>query len=91
MSTLHVALADAPTDVLVHLVDDGPATISGLATALAPPDTASPVAVVSYAIDLLRRLGYVKGHSDGGYKWAATVAGVDAVADARVAAAEVAS
>lgn len=84
MSTLKVRLADAPTDVLVHLVDHGPATVADLA-ALAPDGCVEPRATISYAVDLLRRMGLIRG---GGatYQWAATDEGVKAVRDARAAA-----
>jgi hypothetical protein len=85
MSTIKVRLADVPTDVLVHLVDHGPATISTLA-ALAPEGTVESKAAVSYAIDLLRRMGLVQGNG-ATYRWAATDEGVKAVRDARAAAA----
>jgi len=81
VSTIKVSLADAPTDVLVYLVDNGPATISVIAAAVAPPEAVSPASIVSYAIDLLRRIGYVKGNDR--YEWAATVDGINAVAEAR--------
>jgi len=81
MSTIKVRLADCPTDVLVHLVDNGPATISVIAAAVAPPEAVSPASNVSYTIDLLRRIGYVKGNDR--YEWAATDDGIKAVAEAR--------
>lgn len=82
MSALKVSLADAPTDVLVHLVDNGPASIAELAAALAPPETITPARTVSYAIDLLRRIGYVRGY-DTAYRWAATDQGIKAIDAAR--------
>lgn len=87
MSTLKVRLADAPTDVLVHLVDHGPATLADVAEALSSnwaPDV-DGLRNISYALDLLRRMGLVaslRGH----YQWTATREGIKAVRDARAAA-----
>ena len=86
MSALKVTLADAPTDVLVHLVDVGTANVTELAAALAPDDTIDPRATVSYALDLLRRIGYVRAVGGAAWhQWQATEAGRAAVAAAREA------
>lgn len=78
-----VQLADAPTDVLVYLVDHGPGTIRDIAHAVAPPDHPMPGTVTKSALGLLLRFDCVQ--SDAGV-WSATDAGREAVRAARTTA-----
>lgn len=82
MGEIRVCLADAPTDVLVYLVDHGSATMAEITKAVAPPDTDYPGASVASALDLLHKIEYVIYDSRDG--WAPSLAGVAAVRAARV-------
>ncbi len=74
-------LADAPTDVLVYLVDNGSQSFEVL-TANVPPTGADDGFVsVGRALRLLTELGLATLTNQA---WRATAAGIEAVARARV-------
>jgi hypothetical protein len=81
MAELRLTLGDAPTDVLVYLVDHGPASAKELLNAVVPPDVDEPGLTLARAVGLLVELGYVGAPPVE--QWAATVAGVAAVRQAR--------
>jgi hypothetical protein len=64
MTTLKVHLADAPTDVLVHLVDYGPCSEADVRQAVAPVGAVGAGVTVGHAIALLQEMGWVKGDYD---------------------------
>ena len=78
--TIKVTLADAPTDVLVYLVDHS-ATVPEIARAVAPRDADSPLASVANALRLLREIGYAQLGPE--LVWTVTDAGRAAVDAAR--------
>jgi hypothetical protein len=90
VTTLRVVLADAPTDVLVHLVDHGPCSRGEVERAVAPAGVAGTVATVAAALSLLTEMGWaevtVPVERPGPYLWSATAEGREAVARARAAA-----
>ena len=81
--TLTVILADAPRDVLVFLVDHGPASTGEIVAAVAPADAVTPDSTVRNACSLLVTAQWA-GLTDNG--WHATEAGHAAVLGARLAA-----
>lgn len=85
MSVIHVRFADAPTDVLVWLVDHGPTTREDLVRLVPPPDATQPSVIVSSALRLLFDCGLVDVEpcTVGSNPWRATDAGRQAVSDAR--------
>ncbi|MGN6609964.1 MAG: hypothetical protein ACTHMS_23510 [Jatrophihabitans sp.] len=89
MSTINVRLADCPTDVLVYLVDHGPATFDAVVAAVAPADAVAPRGKVSSALSLLVDMGCVRpdrqrGRAQGMPRlWRATPDGCSMVALAR--------
>lgn len=85
MNEIHVRLADAPTDVLVQLVDHGPCKLTDLISALAPKAEApgDAPAIVNRALMLLLELGAVHLVKRGSNLWDATSAGARLIAAAR--------
>lgn len=78
---LRVHLADAPTDVLVWLVERPSHlwwSVGEIAAAVAPDDADHAEASVAGALWLLRRMGYVVLNSET-RAWAATADGQQAV------------
>jgi hypothetical protein len=85
MTKIYVRLADAPTDVLVELVDSGPGTVDDLYRAIAPASSHNARETIRNAAHLLVEMGWASSHSFGGNptKFAATDDGREAVAKAR--------
>lgn len=83
-TTVHVTLADAPTDVLVWLVERPGIrfTVGEVAAGAAPEGTDQAVTVTGSALRTLLAAGYVD--LDGG-AWAATHSGINAVLTAKAA------
>lgn len=79
LSDIEVTLADAPTDVLVYLVDHGPTYLEDLVRAVVPVDADTPNATVARACTLLREIGYMTDATVP----TASVEGVAAVEHAR--------
>lgn len=78
-----VRLAEAPTDVLVWLVDRAyqPYRVADVAKAVAPADADAPLSSTRAALELLDTAGYVVKVNDS--LWAASAEGVIAVRQAR--------
>lgn len=86
-STVKVHLADAPTDVLVWLVEQPPQewhSVGRIASHVAPAEAGAAEATVANALAMLRTMGYVVRSSEIP-AWAATVEGQRAVETARKA------
>lgn len=84
-TTLRVRLADAPTDVLVWLVDRPPHlwwSVGQIAAATAPDDADNAQASVADALSMLRTMGMVVQNRET-RAWAATTEGQEAVEKAR--------
>lgn len=86
--TVHVTLAEVPTDVLVYLAGHPQSkfTSAWIAGAVAPDDAENALVSVAYALRLLLNGGYVKRHSHT--HWQVTDAGLAAVREAVHAAVE---
>lgn len=81
MKRLTVTLADAPRDVLIYLVDHGPATFAAIAESVPPSGADNPRQSVALALGLLRDMGCVSPLP--GQMWCATLDGCKTVALAR--------
>ena len=84
-TTLHVRLADAPTDVLVWLVDQPQHlwwSVGEITAATAPEDADHAQTTVANALSMLRQMGWVVQNHDT-RAWAATADGQRAVEKAR--------
>jgi hypothetical protein len=89
--TVRVSLADAPTDVLVHLVglpyDDEGRDVAEIIETVAPSEAVDAATTVVNGLRLLLDLGYAVGARVGERtRFRATTAGRAAVADALLAA-----
>lgn len=86
MTTFRVHLADAPTDVLVYLAENGSKTLAEVIAATSPALAHNPHATVIDALVLLRDMGVIervtvrKPHT-----WRVTRSGAEAVAQAKQA------
>lgn len=87
MNIINVQFADAPTDVLVWLVDHGPTTRANLVREVPPVDATNPSVTVSNALRLLLDCGLIAVPPlvNGEGRWFATPAGIDAVREAHAA------
>lgn len=84
-TTVHVTLAEVPTDVLVYLAKHSTQqfTCDQITDAVAPADADAAAVSVLNALYLLRDGGYVyRGMTRGRVRWGVTSDGMAAVADA---------
>jgi hypothetical protein len=85
MTTIRVALAEKPADILVYLVDHGPATALQILAAFGDKVQAGG-GLYGGGLTLLRDLGFVDGPPGvHDRNWQATAEGLRVVADAREA------
>lgn len=80
METIRVALADAPTDVLAHLVDAGPQTAGEIVEHFESVHEGDITLTVVNSLGLLERAGYA---CYNGTVWHACDDGVKAIEAAR--------
>lgn len=80
METIRVTLADAPTDVLIYLVDTGPRTAGEIVGHFEAIHDCDVHLTVVNALALLEDAEYA---CYNGHTWAACTAGIEAVERAR--------